>query len=254
MRKLSFGRFALLGLLAMALVGSACNKKTVTPTPTRTTTTAPVQQTAVRPTVTLQSSSPFIQKGESATLTWSSTNATSLVLAPSVGSVSPEGNAKVSPTESTTYTITATGPGGSADSSVRITVGAATVPVETPPARNETPDEMFARGAHDAFFDYNKFELRADARDALSQTAQFLRQHPEIKVVIEGHCDERGTTEYNLGLGQNRADEAKKFLESLGVSADRISTTSFGKEKPFCQAHDEDCWQQNRRAHFVRVP
>jgi peptidoglycan-associated lipoprotein len=254
MRKLSFSRFALLGLLAMSLVGAACNKKTVTPTTTRTTSTPQVQQAAARPTVTLQASSTFIQKGDSVTLTWSSTNATSLVLAPSVGSVSPEGNAKVSPTESTTYTITATGPGGSADTNVRITVGAATTPVETTPQRNETPDEMFARGAHDAFFDYNKFELRADARDALSQTALFLRQHPEIKVTIEGHCDERGTTEYNLGLGQNRADTTMKFLESLGIPANRLSTTSFGKEKPFCQAHDEDCWQQNRRAHFVRVP
>jgi peptidoglycan-associated lipoprotein len=255
MHKLSFGRFALLGLLAMTLIGSACNKPPVTSTPTRTTTSTSTQQPpAARPTVTLQASSTFIQKGDSVTLTWSSTNATSLVLTPNVGSVSPEGNAKVSPLESTTYTITATGPGGSADSSVRITVGASSVPVETTPTHAETVDQMFARGAHDAFFDYNKFELRADARDALSQTAQFLRQHPEIKVTIEGHCDERGTTEYNLGLGQNRADAAKKFLESLGVPADRISTTSFGKEKPFCMAHDEDCWQQNRRAHFVRVP
>jgi peptidoglycan-associated lipoprotein len=95
--------------------------------------------------------------------------------------------------------------------------------------------------------------LRADAKDALSQTAVYLRQHPEVKVIIEGHCDERGTTEYNLGLGQNRADETKKFLTSLGVTADRVSTTSFGKEKPFCTAHDEECWQENRRAHFVRV-
>jgi peptidoglycan-associated lipoprotein len=253
MRKNSFGRLTLLVLLAMVFVGTACNKKTVTP-PTTRTTTAPSQQAPMRPTVTLQASSTFIQKGDSATLTWSSTNATSLVLAPSVGSVSPEGNAKVSPVDSTTYTITATGPGGSVDSSVRITVGAPTVEtpkVETP---NLTPDEMFKRGAHDAFFDYNKFELRADAKDALAQTAQYLRQHSEVKVIIEGHCDERGTTEYNLGLGQNRADETKKFLTSLGVSADRVSTTSFGKEKPFCTAHDEECWQENRRAHFVRVP
>ncbi|MFZ0821253.1 MAG: peptidoglycan-associated lipoprotein Pal, partial [Candidatus Acidiferrales bacterium] len=165
----------------------------------------------------------------------------------------PEGNAKVSPADSTTYTITATGPGGSVDSTVRITVAAPNVEPPKEETPNLTREEMFKRGAHDAFFDYNKFELRADAKDALSQTAQYLRQHSDVKVIVEGHCDERGTTEYNLGLGQNRADETKKFLTSLGVSADRISTTSFGKEKPFCTAHDEECWQENRRAHFVPV-
>ncbi len=251
MRKLSFGRFTLLSLLAMSLMAAACHKPPVTPATNQTPSSTQPQPTTMRPTVTLQASSTFIQKGDSVTLTWSSTNATSLVLAPSVGSVAPEGNTKVSPEGSTTYTITATGPGGSADQSVRITVGAPTV--ETP--ATATPEERpFDQGVHDAFFDYNKFELRPDAKAALSETAQYLRQHPDIKVVIEGHCDERGTTEYNLGLGQNRADETKKFLVSLGVPENRISTTSFGKEKPFCFAHDEDCWQQNRRAHFVRVP
>jgi peptidoglycan-associated lipoprotein len=251
MCKLSFSRVALLGLLAMSLFSVACNKPPVTPATRPSTQSTPSQAPAARPTVTLQASATFIQKGDSVTLTWSSTNATSLVLAPSVGSVAPEGNVKVSPTDSTTYTITATGPGGSADQNVRITVGAP--PMEAPPST--TPHEtLFGEGVHDAFFDYNKFELRPDAKEALSATAQYLRQHPDIKVVVEGHCDERGTTEYNLGLGQNRADETKKFLIGLGVPENRISTTSFGKEKPFCLTHDEACWQENRRAHFVRVP
>ncbi|HUK30494.1 MAG TPA: peptidoglycan-associated lipoprotein Pal [Candidatus Acidoferrum sp.] len=251
MRKLSFSRYALLGLLAICLVGASCNKQPVS-APSKPSTTTSTQSTppAARPTVTLQASSTFIQKGDSVTLTWSSTNATSLVLAPSVGSVSPEGNAKVSPADSTTYTITATGPGGSVDQSVRITVGAAHVGESTTTPIVEVP---FDRGVHDAFFDYNKFDLRPDAKEALSQTAQYLRQHPDIKVAISGHCDERGTTEYNLGLGQNRADETKKFLVSLGVAENRISTTSYGKEKPFCTSHDEACWQENRRAHFTRA-
>jgi peptidoglycan-associated lipoprotein len=210
----------------------------------------PAPTAPARPTVTLQASSTFIQKGESTTLSWSSTNATSLALSPGAGNVSPEGSSKVSPGESTTYTITATGPGGTADQSVRITVAAAAVvPTETP---TESVDAAFLREVHDAFFDYNKSDLRLDARDALSQTAVFLRQHPEIKVVIEGHCDERGTTEYNLGLGQKRADTVKEFLVSIGIAGDRLSTTSFGKEKPFCSGHDEACWQQNRRGHFVK--
>lgn len=250
MHKLSFSRFTLLGLLAIALVSTACKHPVAQTPPPPTTQTAPPPP-AARPTVTLQASSTFIQKGESSTLTWSSTNATSLVVAPSVGSVAPEGSAKVSPADSTTYTITATGPGGSTDATVRITVAApAPAVVETP---KESIDTLFNREVHDAYFDYNKSDLRPDARDALSQTAVFLRKNPDVRVVIEGHCDERGTTEYNVGLGQRRADTVKEFLVSLGISADRLSTTSFGKEKPFCTEHEESCWQQNRRGHFVKA-
>jgi peptidoglycan-associated lipoprotein len=249
MYKHSFSRFALLGLLAVAIVGSGCKPKTVTaPTPAAPT-PAPAAPPA-RPTVTLQASSTFIQRGDSATLTWSSTNAVSLTLNPGAGTVAPEGSQKVSPTDSTTYTITATGPGGSADQSIRITVSAAAAPVadNTPSA---SLADLFARGMHDAYFDYNEAALRGDAKDALSQSAQFLRQHADVNIIVEGYCDERGTTEYNLGLGQKRADAVKQFLESLGIPANRIATTSFGKEKPFCNEHNETCWQQNRRGHFV---
>ncbi len=93
--------------------------------------------------------------------------------------------------------------------------------------------------------------FRADARTALSTTAQFLQSNPSVKVVIEGHADERGSTEYNLALGDRRAAAAKTFLTSLGLSADRMQTVSYGKERPFCSASTEECWQQNRRAHFV---
>jgi peptidoglycan-associated lipoprotein len=243
------GRLALLSLLAIGLFGAACSKPPVKSTPPIS--SAPSAPPApARPTVTLQASSTFIQMGESATLSWSSTNATSLNLTPGAGNVPPEGTTKVSPGESTTYTITATGPGGNADQSVRITVAAAAVATPTTPTESE--DAAFLREVHDAFFDYNKSDLRQDAKDALSQTAQFLRQHPNVRVIIEGHCDERGTTEYNLGLGQKRADTVKEFMVSLGIQADRLSTTSFGKEKPFCNGHDEACWQQNRRGHFVK--
>jgi len=112
-------------------------------------------------------------------------------------------------------------------------------------------DELFTREVQDAFFDLDKADIRGDARDALSKTAQFLRSYPQIKVNIEGHCDERGSTEYNLALGDRRAQAAKDFLVSLGVPADRMQTVSYGKERPFCMDHNEACWQQNRRAHFV---
>jgi len=103
----------------------------------------------------------------------------------------------------------------------------------------------------DAYFDLDKADLRPDARTALTKTADFLKNYPTIKVNIEGHCDERGSTEYNLALGDRRAAAVKQFLVSQGVGADRMSTVSFGKEKPFCMESNEACWQQNRRGHFV---
>jgi len=100
-----------------------------------------------------------------------------------------------------------------------------------------------------AYFDYDKADIRPDARAALSQTADFLKRPPSIKATIEGHCDERGSTEYNLGLGDRRASAAEQYLVSLGVSADRLSTVSFRQEKPSAWRAPEACWQQNRRGH-----
>jgi len=206
---------------------------------------------AAAPTVTLSANPSSIKAGDSSTLSWTSTNATSVTIAPEVGTVTAEGNTKVSPSDSATYTITATGPGGTANATARVTVAAP----PTPPPQETQPDlgELFLREVKDAYFDFNKADVRADARDALGKTANFLRSYPQIKVTIEGHCDERGSTEYNLGLGDRRASAAKQYLVSLGISADRISTVSFGKEKPFCSESTEACWQQNRRGHFVKA-
>ncbi|HQR47258.1 MAG TPA: peptidoglycan-associated lipoprotein Pal [Thermoanaerobaculia bacterium] len=102
-----------------------------------------------------------------------------------------------------------------------------------------------------AFFDYDKADIRPDAREALGADAEFLRKWPTLKVTIEGHCDERGTREYNMALGQRRAGSARDFLVSLGVDASRLQIISYGKERPFCTDRTEDCWQKNRRAHFV---
>ena len=242
----SYGKAILFCGLALAVLVAGCAKKAAAPPPALPPTPTPAP---ARPTVTLQASSTFIQKGESVTLSWSSTNATELTLDPGIGRVAPEGSTSVAPAESTTYTITATGPGGKADASARITVSAPAVPPQTRPS--ETMEEMFLKNVHDAFFDLDKSDLRADARDALAKTAEFLRSYPQIKVTIEGHCDERGSTEYNLGLGERRAQATRQFLISLGVAAERMETVSYGKEKPFCITHDEDCWQKNRRAHFV---
>ncbi len=103
----------------------------------------------------------------------------------------------------------------------------------------------------DAFFDTNKSVLRPDARDALAADAAWLKEHPTVKLTIEGHCDERNTEEYNLALGWRRANAAKDYLVSLGFGAGQITTISYGEEKPFATCHNESCWSQNRRAHFV---
>jgi peptidoglycan-associated lipoprotein len=202
-----------------------------------------------RPTVTLQANPTSLNKGDATTLSWSSTNATQLTISPEVGAVAPEGSTKVTPADSTTYTITASGPGGSADASVRVTVAAPPPPVEKP--AGPSLEELFLKEVRDAYFDLDKADLRPDARAALTKTSEFLRNYPTVKVNIEGHCDERGSTEYNLALGDRRAAAVKQFLVSQGISADRMSTVSFGKEKPFCMESNEECWQQNRRGHFV---
>jgi peptidoglycan-associated lipoprotein len=103
----------------------------------------------------------------------------------------------------------------------------------------------------DVFFDFDRYELRPEARERLARNARFLMEHPEFVVTIEGHADERGTNDYNLALGERRANAAKDYLGSLGVDAGRMRTISYGEERPFCGESNEGCWQQNRRAHFA---
>jgi len=103
----------------------------------------------------------------------------------------------------------------------------------------------------DVYFDFDKYDIRLRDAEILKENAALLKRYPNLKVQIEGHCDERGTLEYNLALGERRANHTKKYLLSLGISADRISTISYGEERPFDTAHNEDAWTKNRRAHFV---
>jgi peptidoglycan-associated lipoprotein len=235
------------GLFALAAVVGGCQKKVASTPPAA----APAPITA-QPTVTLNASPTSVSPGQSATLGWSSTNATDLDIEPGVGKVAPQGSTPVAPTTSTTYTITATGTGGSATATARIDVNAPSGAMTTEqPTSQSGLSDLFAQNVKDAYFDLDKSDLRDDARAALTKDAEFLRSYPQVKVSIEGHCDERGSTEYNLGLGQRRSEAAKNYLISLGITADRMETTSWGKERPACSEHTEECWQQNRRAHFV---
>jgi peptidoglycan-associated lipoprotein len=243
--RIRFGSAVLLGLFAFLLVSAGCSHRVATnPAPPAPPAVTP---TPAQPTVTLQASRSDISRGQSVTLRWSATNATSVSVSPEVGGVAAEGNANVTPSQSTTYTATATGPGGSASASARVTV---TVPPAAATPRQPSLEELFTKEVQDAFFDYDKASIRDDARSALTKTAEFLRSYPHVAIVIEGHCDERGSTEYNVALGDRRDDAAKDFLISQGIVADRIQTVSYGKERPFCTQSNEACWQQNRRAHM----
>jgi peptidoglycan-associated lipoprotein len=113
-------------------------------------------------------------------------------------------------------------------------------------------EELRRRGfSADVYFDYDEATLSDEARDKLARNADLLRGQPRFTLTIEGHCDERGTNEYNLALGERRANATRDYLASLGVASDRMRTISYGEERPVCTESDESCWRQNRRAHMV---
>ncbi len=124
-----------------------------------------------------------------------------------------------------------------------------TPPVPTPTTPSST--KLAASDLQPVFFDLDSYTLRDDARSALDADARLLRDNPETKVIIEGHCDERGTDEYNQALGERRAQAAKDYLVQAGIAVSRLQTISYGKERPFDPGHDEAAWAKNRRAHFT---
>jgi len=173
-----------------------------------------------------------------------------------IGAVQGTGNRRVFPDNSTTYTLTAAGPGGNATARTTVNVTAPpppTPPPPPPPTAKPPFSQVLSSRVQDALFDYDKSDIRPDARDALTTDAAALKtifaDYPD-SLVVEGHCDERGSAEYNLGLGDRRASAAKDFLVQLGVAPDRLKTISYGKERPACTESNESCWQKNRRAHF----
>lgn len=121
-----------------------------------------------------------------------------------------------------------------------------------PKSLQDLQKEFEAKGLlGDVFFDYDRAELRDEAKSRLAKNADFMKSHGEFSFTIEGHCDERGTNEYNIALGQRRAAAAVEYITSLGVPASRFKTISYGEERPFCTESNDGCWQNNRRARFV---
>jgi peptidoglycan-associated lipoprotein len=237
MKKL-FLVIALGGLLTLG----ACKKKAAPPPP-------PPPPAAPAPTASISVNPTTIQSGQSASLTWQTTNATDVSI-DGIGAVQANGSQSVTPTDSTTYHLVAKGAGGTQEATARLTVTPAPPP-PPPPAPSVTDEDLFNQNVKDVYFDYDKADIRGDQQASIQADAAFLSQHTNISFTIEGHCDERGSTEYNLALGDQRASAVKNALTAAGVDASRIKTISYGKEKPFCTESNEACWQQNRRGHFV---
>ncbi|HXE06700.1 MAG TPA: OmpA family protein [Acidobacteriaceae bacterium] len=237
--------FLALGLFALA----GCHHKTA---PVNSNAGAPSATPTAAPTANLTADPLAIDLGQSVVLNWRTTDATTVTI-DGIGQVPVNGTQTVSPSTSTNFHLTAKGDGGTAEANVRVTVRVPQAPVA--PADNSNSadmgsDAVFHQNVPDIFFDYDSYELRPDGQAAASKAAAYLTSHPDIKIVIGGYCDDRGSAEYNLALGENRANAAKTALVNAGVNSSRVRVVSYGKEKQFCTDETEECWQQNRRAQF----
>ena len=235
-------------IVALLSVAGCGGKKTP---PVSSSSTAPE---VAAPTAHISANPTTVLSGDSVELSWNTTNANSVRI-DGIGDVPSSGKRTVTPTESTTYRVVAHGDGGDGEDSVRVTVN-------RPQSNNdndgsEGPElsaseiQLFQSSIEDAFFGYDAYKLDETAMAVLAKDAAFLVKHPRYHIVIGGYCDERGSSEYNLALGQNRAESAKRALVAAGVGDNRIRVISYGKEKPFCTQSSEECWAKNRRAGFA---
>ena len=230
------------GLALVATTG--CHKKAVTTSPA-----ALAPETAAAPTASLTADPQTIDLGQSVVLNWRTSGATSVSI-DGIGAVAVNGTQTVSPSSSTSFHLVAKGDGGSTDASVRVTVRVPVAPTAPDNTGDMGSDAAFHAAVSDLFFDYDSYTLRSDAETSISAGAAYLNAHPAIKVLVAGYCDDRGSAEYNITLGENRANAAKTALVAAGVDAGRIRVVSYGKERQFCTEETESCWQQNRRDQF----
>jgi peptidoglycan-associated lipoprotein len=235
--------------LALQLLGTTALLALLTACPPK----APVAQAPPpppppAPTASIDATPATVQQGQPVTITWKTENATDVAIA-QVGAVQPSGSQTLTPTESTTYHITAKGPGGVQEADARVTV--VSTAAEQPAATGDAASAADAANRLDVFFDLDDYQIRADQVSTIQTDAQFLKEHPEMRIVVEGHCDEMGSTEYNLALGDKRATQVKAALEKAGIPPARIRVVSYGKELPVCTEPTESCWRMNRRAHIT---
>ena len=234
-------------------LAAGCHKKAAPPPPPPP---APAPApTPSKPTINFFNAEPStVNNGQASSLSWSVTDASNIEIDNSIGQVSPNGRRAVYPTATTTYTLTATGPGGATTAQTTVSVSAPPPPPPPPATNQPTAADILAKQVQDIHFDYDKSDVRAEDQPILQQDATALKQilsiDPNFVITIEGHCDERGSAEYNLGLGDRRASGTKEALVALGVPGDKLKTISYGKERPLCTDATEDCYARNRRAHF----
>jgi peptidoglycan-associated lipoprotein len=237
-------RHYLASFFAITFLLAGCSKKQAAAPPPP----PPPPANAPAPTAEISANPTVVNPGDGVALLWHTTNADDVSI-DGIGKVPSSGTQTVNPTSSTNYHLVARGAGGSAEATTRVTVNAPAPPV-TQTAPPISDDASFRQNVQDVFFDYDSYDISGTNPSVVAKDAAYLSAHPNIKVVIGGYCDERGSTEYNLALGENRANAVKQALIQAGISADRIRTVSYGKEKQFCTEHDESCWQQNRRGQF----
>lgn len=236
----------------MLVVAAACHKKAPPPPPPPAPAPAP---TPSAPSVNFFTAEPdTISSGQPSSLRWSVSNASSVQINQGIGSVSPDGRRAVYPTTSTTYTLTATNAGGNATAVASITVNTPPPPPAAPKQEGPSVQEILTRQVQDIHFDYDKSDIRPVDQPILQADATALKtifsMDPNFIITVEGHCDERGSAEYNLALGDRRASATKDALIALGVPGDKLKTISYGKERPLCTDATEECYARNRRAHF----
>jgi len=252
----NYGTVVLAVTLSLFAVG--CKKKvaTVPPPPPAPVKEVPPPPKPAAPVIANFAAEPSaIERGQASTLRWSVTGETTEVrIEPAIGVVNANGSRQVFPGNTTTYTLTATGPGGSNTQTASVNVTAVTPPAPPPAPPKRSLSDILSSEVQDAYFDYDQSTIREDARSVLTRDADGLKgifnDYPTATIVVEGHADERGSAEYNLGLSDRRATAAKEFLVQLGVAADKLKPVSYGKERPQCTESDESCWQKNRRVHF----
>jgi peptidoglycan-associated lipoprotein len=247
---------ALLLACFLLMFAGGCKKKVAPPPPPPKPVETPAPPPPAKPLIVSFTAEPTsIERGQASSLRWSVQNATDITIDQGVGAVQSNGSRSVYPSNTTTYTLVANGPGGSDTKSVTVNVTAPPPPPPPPPPKvKRSATEWLGSEVQDAYFDYDKSDIRSDAQATLSKDAEILKQifseNPGFSVIVEGHCDERGSAQYNAALGVRRSEAAKDFLTQQGVPADRLQVKSWGKEKPVCQDANEACWQRNRRAHF----
>ena len=256
MTRVQLSRFTVVFLIVLSVFAMSC-KKPVPPPPPAVAAPPPPPPPAPAPTIALRADRTALDRGQNLTLTWQTTNAATVRIEPEVGDVPVNGNRQVTPASSVTYQATATGPGGMATDVARITVNipapppAVQPPAPRPPAPTLTIDQLWDQNIKPILFDYDQAEIRSDQIGVLQSNANFLRQQANARFTVEGHADERGSQEYNLALGDRRANAVKQYLVSQGIADARMNVVSFGEERPVCRDMTEECYTRNRRAAFA---